>query len=88
MDTHYAFVSENQASGHTNSELLRTSNNEWRINIYGSPYTYAILNESSPFGTHNWHVRNDSCQYWDENNVRLSFNACNQSEFNCIDGTW
>ena len=66
--------------------------NEWKINIYDNPFTYAYLNGSfgSVFGTGKWHFINDTCEEIEGNvfTSQLSFSRCMEDEFSCEDGTW
>ncbi len=42
-----------------------------------------------PYGTHRWLVNNDTCARDDNAKIRmLSFSTCNETQFNCNEGTW
>ena len=52
---------------------------------------YATTNTTDyPFGTHLWDFSNDVCSLGGSNAtavVVLNLNACDENEFNCVDGT-
>ena len=98
FDTHYGwpwFLKDDAVSflGFEKSILKWNSlTNEWKINIYDNPYTYAYLNGSfgSVFGTGKWHFINDTCEVIEGNvfTSQMSFSRCMEDEFSCEDGTW
>ncbi len=57
--------------------------------LYSNTSIYALYNGTEfPFGTQPWKIFNEPC--YEEEPVKLidlNINACNRSEFNCIDGT-
>ena len=73
------------------------SENQWVVKMYNNPYVFAINNETDnksmlPFGTHDWYIFNDTCNY-DGNSLmrktKLSLSRCAEDEFTCQnDGTW
>ena len=82
--------------GYHNSLLsFDKSSASWKLEIVKDNFTYAITNGTSPFGLQTWHFFNDTCSKELGERVdalkykkMISFNACNETEFNCKDGTW
>ncbi len=71
---------------------LRHANGTWRMELLSDPGERAELRLGEyPFGTHAWEVTGNVCG--DEaggesgQTLMLNFNACNASEYNCVDGT-
>ena len=66
----------------------------WRLEHNSNSSIYAINNsskESYPFGTHKWYVFNDmGCGDGLQNTyvAEISFTSCQETMFNCHDGTW
>ena len=64
-------------------------NTEWRLELYDNKNIYATLKMFEyPLGTFTWTIHNDPCYGLNETAVEvpLSFNACDEDEFNCRDG--
>ena len=63
-------------------------NNNWRLQLDTNSSIYAIANTTDyPIGTHEWDVYGDPCFDEPVATVKLNFNACNETEFNCNDGS-
>ncbi len=61
--------------------------NEWRMELYSDPSVVATTSGPEyPFGTHTWRVVNESCYDQEELEVQLNINACQDTEYNCVDG--
>lgn len=78
-------------NGFTNSRLFwLPHSSQWKLELLSNPTVFAIVNTTSyPFGTNEWDFSGDSCISEDANSslVTLNFNACNEDEFNCLDGS-
>ena len=91
----YTFVGVRNDRG--NSFLFwDDSQKHWKLENVNKA-TYAILNETEdyyPFGTHFWYVFNDNCKNDgievapNTYKTKMSFHACKEDMFNCLDGTW
>ena len=68
----------------------------WKITLYDNPYAYVLNNGNMRIGTDEWYIINDTaCDYGEKFKIRenvykipLSFNACENSQYNCISGEW
>jgi len=79
-------------NGFTDSQLTFDAREEiWTLQSLRKPHVYAQANTPFyPFGNMMWKIFNDTCTVDQPEGVRemeLSFNSCNDEEFNCLDGT-
>ncbi|CAM6054349.1 unnamed protein product [Sphagnum tenellum] len=74
--------------GYTNTLMSWDPNiTMWRLQIYDRPNTYATVNITEyPLGTNTWDIYGDNCFDSNHTAMLLNVNACNDSEFNCLDG--
>ncbi|CAM6054348.1 unnamed protein product [Sphagnum tenellum] len=74
--------------GYTNTLMSWDTNiTMWRLQIYDRPNTYATVNMTEyPLGTNTWDIYGDNCFDSNHTAMLLNVNACNDSEFNCLDG--
>lgn len=63
---------------------------KWRLELLTDPDVYATTNTTEyPLGTFMWDFYGDKCNgiFTEHSQVAINFNACNGSEFNCLDGS-
>ena len=70
-------------SGYFGSSIVKTLNSSiWSIRTKEGIDLYTFAEDHTPIGTWNWVPSRNTSE-----KVRLSFNACNETEFSCDDGT-
>ncbi len=70
--------------------LYNESLAEWRLEIYGRTDVYARVNSTRrtyPFGTLTWEVHGDEACQEGVKMLQLNVHGCNQTEYNCDDGS-
>lgn len=61
---------------------------QWKLQLDTNSSIFAVNNVTDyPIGTQMWEVHGDPCYDTPVAKVELSFNACNETEFNCHDGS-
>ena len=72
-----------------NDGILKYNASEelWTLILYSKMSTYATVNMTEyPFGEQKWTIHNDPCFGPGQVEVTLNLNACNDHEFNCVNG--
>ncbi len=92
FDTKYSWTRETEGdffvfSGYKDAVMSLDDRGAWQITLHSTNQTYATSNATDyPFGQQEWLVYNDPCFGRGKVSAVLNFNACNDSEFNCVDG--
>ncbi len=61
---------------------------QWKFQIYSNSSIYAIANATNyPVGTLEWEFHGEPCYAYKVTRLDLNLNTCNDTEFNCQDGS-
>ena len=77
------------AKSHLFWDVSIPENPRWRLELFRDRTVYATTNSTAeyPLGTFDWTFFNEDCYGGKPTTVPINFNACDDDEFNCRDGT-